>query len=124
MKIDVITLLPDMFHALQWGVTANALKNGSIDLQTWNPRNYTENLHHTVDDRPYGGGPGMVMLYRPLERTLLDIQAQREHAGPVIYLTPQGIPLQQHHINDISQLPHITLLCGRYEGIDQRFIDT
>ena len=123
MKVDVITLMPEMFDALNWGVTSRAIRNKTIELNTWNPRQYTNNDHQTVDDRPYGGGPGMVMLYHPLEKTLKSIHKHRDVIGPVIYLTPQGTPLKQHHISSLSQLPQITLLCGRYEGIDQRFID-
>lgn len=122
MNIDVITLLPEIFDALKWGVTSKALLNQSITLNTWNPRHYTSNTHNTVDDRPYGGGPGMVMLYEPLAKTIIDIHSKREQTHTV-YLTPQGKPLTQTDVVRLSKLPQLTLLCGRYEGIDQRLID-
>ena len=123
MHIDIVSLFPDIFAALNHGVIEQAFLNKSIELTTWNPRDYTSNLHKPVDDRPYGGGPGMVMLYEPLSKAVEDIKQHRSTIGPVIYLSPQGQPLTQQRVLELSQLPQITLIAGRYEGIDQRFID-
>lgn len=124
MNFNLITLFPQMFSALESGITNRALKEKLIQLKTWNPRDYTHDAHRTVDDRPYGGGPGMVMLYQPLKDTLDDIKRQQTLKGPVIYLSPQGKPLTQEAVARFSSLPDLTLLCGRYEGIDERFIKT
>ena len=123
MNIDIITLFPEMFQALHYGVISKALSNHIIKLNTWNPRDFTTNSHRTVDDRPYGGGPGMVMLYEPLAATLAHIQQQQQPKSMVIYLSPQGTPLKQIDIQQLSTASGLTLVAGRYEGIDQRFID-
>jgi len=112
-----------MFVALtESGVSRRAHQNELYSLNTWNPREFTKDKHKTVDDRPYGGGPGMVMMYQPLKDNLAAIEATLNETPYVIYLSPQGSPLTQQKIADLSQHRHITLLCGRYEGIDERLI--
>lgn len=124
MRVDVITLFPEMFAAIsEYGITSRAVRQGLISLNCWNPRTYTEDRHQTVDDRPFGGGPGMVMKIQPLERALL---AARESAGgraKVIYLSPQGRPLKQEAVRELAKEESLILIAGRYEGIDERFIE-
>ena len=118
---DVITLFPAMFAAVsEYGVTSRALQAGLWRLRTWNPRDFTSDNYRTVDDRPYGGGPGMVMLAEPLERTL--DAAQAAGGGRVIYLSPQGTRLDHRKVMALSKESAITLLCGRYEGVDERLL--
>lgn len=125
MRIDAISLFPQMFDAVsQYGVTGRAVSRGILDLHCWNPRDYATDNYRTVDDRPYGGGPGMVMLYQPLYEA---IQAARNAVADealVIYLTPQGKPLQQDDLQQLSEQKHLILLAGRYEGIDERLIES
>lgn len=122
MIFNVITLLPDMFNALKFGIIGRALANNLIHFNTYNPRDYTYDTHHTVDDRPYGGGPGMVMLYQPLKEAIDDIKKSQKSNAPVIHLSPQGKPVTQNDIQRLSTLPELTLLCSRYEGVDERLI--
>ena len=125
MKFDVITLFPEMFSALtESGVSRRANQSGLYQLKTWNPRDFTLDKHRTVDDRPYGGGPGMVMMYQPLKDTLNAIAAESEQKPHVVYLSPQGQPLTQAKVEQLSQHKNITLLCGRYEGVDERLIES
>ncbi len=125
MRFDVITLFPEMVMALSaYGVTGRAVDAGLTRIETWNPRDYTQDRHRTVDDRPYGGGPGMVMRYEPLRDA---IQAARAAAGgrsPVAYLSPQGRPLTQPLLAELAARPGMILVCGRYEGVDERVIET
>ena len=124
MYIAIITLFPQLFDALNYGIVKRAIDNQLIELDYYNPRDYTQNRHRRVDDVPYGGGPGMVMQYEPLKETILAIKAQKPNAQ-VIYLSPQGQPLKQSTFVQLSQAPNdYILLCGRYEGIDQRLLDT
>ena len=124
MKFNVVTLFPEMFTALsESGVSRRALQNKLYELNTWNPRDFTHDRHRTVDDRPYGGGPGMVMMYQPLKDTL-DAIEQDSGQSHVIYLSPQGTPLTQAKAEQLSGLENITLLCGRYEGIDERLLES
>jgi tRNA (guanine37-N1)-methyltransferase len=124
MDIDVITLFPGMFDAItDYGVTSRAVKTGLLAVKCWNPRDYTEDRHRTVDDRPYGGGPGMVMKTGPLERTLDDICGQQSSARKVIYLSPQGQTFDHNMAKEFSALPGLILLSGRYEGVDERFLN-
>lgn len=112
-----------MFSALtESGVSRRAHQNELYILKTWNPREFTKDKHKTVDDRPYGGGPGMVMMYQPLKDSLEAIETTLNEKPYVIYLSPQGSPLTQQKVSDLSQYRNITLLCGRYEGIDERLI--
>lgn len=112
-----------MFAALSdYGITGRALKRGIVNLKLWNPRDFTHDVHRTVDDRPYGGGPGMVMKYAPLRDALLAARADGA-SGPVIYLSPQGEPLRQQRVREFGAQPGMILVAGRYEGIDERFIE-
>lgn len=127
-RFDVISLFPEMFAGItEHGITQRALKKGLWQFRSWNPRDFTEDPHRTVDDRPYGGGPGMVMLPAPLEQAISSAKAeqikQTGQAGRVIYLSPQGAPLTHKSVLRLMQEPAITLLCGRYEGVDQRLLD-
>lgn len=121
IRFDVVTLFPEMFAAVtQSGITRKALEAGLWRLQTWNPRDFTTDNYRTVDDRPYGGGPGMVMLAEPLEQAL--DAAQSEGGGRVIYLSPQGRRLDHGKVMELAGRQALTLLCGRYEGVDERLI--
>lgn len=121
MRFDAITLFPEMFSALtQSGITRRALETGLWQLKTWNPRDFTTDNYRTIDDRPYGGGPGMVMLAEPLEKAIG--AARTAGGGRVIYLSPQGARLDQSKVMSLAEEPAVTLLCGRYEGIDERLI--
>ncbi len=123
MEINVITLFPQMVEqTLSYGVIGKAIEAGLLKLNCFNPRDFAENKHNRVDDKPFGGGAGMVMMYDPLVRTLEHIATKTE-VGTVVFLSPQGHQLQQAHCNDWAKWSHITLVCGRYEGVDQRFID-
>ena len=144
LRIDVVTIFPGMFDALTGhGITGRAVDRALLDLHRWNPRDVTDDTYRRVDDRPFGGGPGMVMLAEPLARTLDAIaQAQAEAPisppqtaqevapdrapgpAPVIYLSPRGQPLTQGRVCELATLPALTLLCGRYEGIDERLLQT
>ncbi|HEX5476538.1 MAG TPA: tRNA (guanosine(37)-N1)-methyltransferase TrmD, partial [Burkholderiales bacterium] len=119
---DVVTLFPEMFRAVaQSGITSRALEKRLWQLRTWNPRDFTTDNYRTVDDRPYGGGPGMVMLAEPLEKAL---QAVRMDGGSekAIYLSPQGRTLDHRKVLELAKEGAVTLLCGRYEGIDERLL--
>lgn len=125
MRFDVITLFPEMFKALtESGVSRRANQSELYQLQTWNPREFTFDKHKTVDDRPYGGGPGMVMMYQPLKDTLTAIEAACQAKPHVVYLSPQGQPLTQQKVAELTRLQNVTLLCGRYEGVDERLIES
>jgi len=127
MRFDVISLFPDMYDAIQsYGMTRRAIEHGLLNLHLWNPREYTTDNHRTVDDRPYGGGPGMVMKVEPLRAA---IQAARNAAQQklgesvkTVYLSPQGRPLTQDKLKEFAASPGLILLSGRYEGIDERLI--
>ncbi|GAB4562026.1 MAG: tRNA (guanosine(37)-N1)-methyltransferase TrmD [Rhizobacter sp.] len=124
MRFDVITLFPELFapHLTQ-GITRRAFESGQVDVKLWPLRDFADNAYRRVDDRPYGGGPGMVMLVEPLERALQAIRATRHDTAPVIHFTPTGKRIDQALLTEFAQGPGGVLLCGRYEGIDQRFID-
>ncbi|MCL1860050.1 MAG: tRNA (guanosine(37)-N1)-methyltransferase TrmD [Proteobacteria bacterium] len=127
-RYDAITLFPEMFAALTGsGITRRALERGLYRIAFHDPREFTNDAHRTVDDRPYGGGPGMVMLAEPLTQAIGRArQSQLDaagSAGPVIYLSPQGAPLTHAKILELARLPGLILLCGRYEGVDQRLLD-
>lgn len=124
MRIDVITLFPDTLGVVRdSGVTGRAHQQGIWSLHAWNPRDFTHDVHRTVDDRPYGGGPGMVMMAEPLKQTLLAIQATRQLPAPVILLSPVGKCFNQAAAARLASSSGAIFVCGRYEGIDQRFID-
>jgi tRNA (guanine37-N1)-methyltransferase len=124
IRFDVVTLFPEALAAVtQSGITRRALENGLWQLETWNPREYTTDNYRTVDDRPYGGGPGMVMLAEPLDKALdAVVESQGEAKGRVIYLSPQGRRLEHRRVIELSQERALTLLCGRYEGVDERLL--
>ncbi|MDD2342638.1 MAG: tRNA (guanosine(37)-N1)-methyltransferase TrmD [Tolumonas sp.] len=125
MWIGVISLFPDMFRAItDFGVTGRAVKRGLLDINLWNPRDFAHDKHRTVDDRPYGGGPGMLMMVQPLRDA---IQAAKLAAGDdvkVIYLSPQGKKLTQSGVAELAQHRKLILVAGRYEGIDERVIQS
>jgi tRNA (guanine37-N1)-methyltransferase len=126
MRIDVITLFPELFapHLTQ-GITRRAFESGQVDVKLWQLRDHADNNYRRVDDRPYGGGPGMVMLVEPLERALDAVRAARADAvpAPVVHFTPTGRRIDQAVVREFAASPGAVLLCGRYEGIDQRFVD-
>jgi tRNA (guanine37-N1)-methyltransferase len=127
MQIDAITLFPEMFAAIsQFGVTRRALEEKIWSLRTWNPRDFTDNAYRTIDDRPYGGGPGMVMLAQPLERAISAAKASQHQLGVeqtwVIHLSPQGVPLNHSIVMDLSQRSGLIVLASRYEGVDERLL--
>ncbi|AOY91359.1 tRNA (guanosine(37)-N1)-methyltransferase TrmD [Cupriavidus sp. USMAA2-4] len=128
MQFDVITLFPEMFRALtDWGITSRAAQQQRYALRTWNPRDFTADNYRTIDDRPYGGGPGMVMLAKPLEDALDAAAAVQAQAGVerphTVLMSPQGARLDHAKVMELVQRPGLVLLCGRYEAIDQRLID-
>ena len=121
IRFDVVTLFPEMFAAITAsGITARALQRRLWRLEAWNPRDFTADAYRSVDDRPYGGGPGMVMLAEPLERALDALQAAG--GGPVTYLSPQGRKLDHAKVVELAGREAVTLLCGRYEGVDERLL--
>lgn len=127
-RFDVVTIFPEMFSALrEYGISRRAAERQLWQLHGWNPRDFTTDLHRTVDDRPYGGGPGMVMLAEPLTQTIAAAKAaqhaQMGRAGRVVHLSPQGKPLDHATVVRLAAEPGLILLCGRYEGIDQRLLD-
>jgi len=124
MRFDIVTLFPEMVESVaSAGVLGRAIKNGRLQLKSWNPRDYTTDRHRTVDDRPYGGGPGMLMKVAPLQAALDDVR--KSAAGSrVIYLSPQGKTLTQQAVRELAQQPGLVLVAGRYEGIDERIIET
>ncbi|MCD6043683.1 MAG: tRNA (guanine-N1)-methyltransferase [Burkholderiales bacterium] len=122
IRFDVVTLFPEMFAAITGsGITSRALDAGLYSLTTWNPRDFTTDNYRTVDDRPYGGGPGMVMLAEPLERTLDAVKTAG--GGRVLYLSPQGRKLDHRGVMELVREKSLTLLCGRYEGVDERLLE-
>ncbi len=123
IRFDVITLFPEMFRALtESGITSRALQKKLWQLATWNPRDFTTNNYRTVDDRPVGGGPGMVMLAEPIEGTLNAVKTGGG-GGRVVYLSPQGQPLRHKRVMELAKETSLTLLCGRYEGVDERLLE-
>ncbi|AGM41364.1 tRNA (guanine-N(1)-)-methyltransferase [Spiribacter salinus M19-40] len=123
MRFDVITLFPDMVDAVMGhGVLGRAAEQGLVELVTWNPRDYATDRHRTVDDRPYGGGPGMVMKVEPVRAAIQAARAAGEPAS-VVYLTPEGQKLDGAGVAALADCGRIILLCGRYEGIDERLIE-
>jgi tRNA (guanine37-N1)-methyltransferase len=124
MRFDVVTLFPELFAPfLASGVTRRAYESGQVDVRLWNPRDFAEGNYKRVDDRPFGGGPGMVMMAEPLARCLSAIKSQRQDPAPVVLFSPVGARLDHAGVERWSGSQGAILLCGRYEGIDQRFID-
>jgi tRNA (guanine37-N1)-methyltransferase len=126
-KFDIVTLFPEMFDAVtKYGITSRALQKNIYAVQFWNPRDYTTDNHKTVDDRPYGGGPGMVMLIEPLEKAIgaaKVVQADQGVVPWVVHVSPAGKPLTHDKVMQLSKKPGLVLLASRYEGVDQRLID-
>ena len=128
MRFDVVSLFPEMFSALtQWGITGRACEQGLASINLWNPRDFCSDPRKTVEDRAYGGGPGMVMMVKPLEDTITALKsvhhAQNIQSGPICLLAPQGEIFSQKIAADILNYGNLTFICGRYEAVDQRFID-
>ena len=128
LAFDVVSLFPEMFVALTHsGIPRRALERGLWQLNCWNPRDFTSDNYRTVDDRPYGGGPGMVMMAGPLERAIAAARAGRQQQGQaearVIYLSPQGKPLEHARVVELASSAGAIMLCGRYEGVDERVIE-
>jgi len=125
VRFDVVTLFPELFAPfLESGVTRRAYESKQVDVRLWNPRDFSEGNYRRVDDRPFGGGPGMVMLAEPLARCVAAAKADRGDAAPVVLFSPTGERLDHARVEGWSASHGAILLCGRYEGIDQRFIDT
>ena len=123
MWFGVVTLFPEMFEAIScYGVTGRAVKNGLIQMQCWNPRDFTHDKHNTVDDRPYGGGPGMLMKVQPLRDAIHAAKAVAGEDVKVIYLSPQGRRLDHEGVQELASSKKLILVAGRYEGIDERLI--
>ncbi|UCH53814.1 MAG: tRNA (guanosine(37)-N1)-methyltransferase TrmD [Pseudomonadota bacterium] len=124
MRVDVISIFPQMFEAITgYGIPGRAIRSGLLELRVWNPRDYTEDRHRSVDDRPYGGGPGMVMRPEPLARA---IRAAREAQGGranVVYLSPAGRQLTHATVKTFAARAGLILLAGRYEGVDERLVE-
>jgi tRNA (guanine37-N1)-methyltransferase len=128
MRFDIVTIFPELFAPhLNQGITRRAYASGQVDVQLWPLRDFADNTYRRVDDRPYGGGPGMVMLAEPLERAVAAVRAARLQAGaaaaPVVHFSPTGQAIDQRLVQAWAHGPGAILLCGRYEGIDQRVLD-
>jgi len=120
----VISLFPEMFSALtEQGVSGRAIKQGKVSVQSWNPRDFTDDNYQTVDDRPYGGGPGMLMKIQPLQDAIRAAKAAAGEGAKVIYMSPQGRKLDQQGVLELAQRDKLILVAGRYEGIDERLIE-
>ena len=124
MKIALITLFPEMFKAItDYGISGRAVDKGLVEISSFNPRDFTEDSHATVDDRPYGGGPGMVMMIEPLRKAISAAKDWIQGEPLVVYLSPQGKVLQQSAVNQFATQQSLILIAGRYEGIDERLIE-
>jgi tRNA (guanine37-N1)-methyltransferase len=128
MRFDVITLFPEMFGLFtESGVTRRAVQTAKVQLHTWNPRDFVKDAYRRVDDRPFGGGPGMVLMAQPLDLALDAIAEQgvlfQSQVAPVVYVSPAGRPLTHASVLELASLPALTILCGRYEGIDERLLE-
>jgi tRNA (guanine37-N1)-methyltransferase len=124
MRIDVITLFPELFSPfLTAGITRRAYESGQVDVRLSNPRDFAEGNYARVDDRPFGGGPGMVLMAEPLQRCLMQVRSQRADKVPVVLFSPLGQTLRQSSVERWASSDGAILICGRYEGLDQRFID-
>jgi len=125
MRIDVITLFPESLEGLTGlGVTGRAIFDGKVELNTWNPRDWATDRHRSVDDRPYGGGPGMVMAVEPLRSTIAEVRKKHGSETRVSLMSPQGRKLNQAGVSELAGRESLILVCGRYEGIDERLIQS
>ncbi|MEI4259874.1 MAG: tRNA (guanosine(37)-N1)-methyltransferase TrmD [Candidatus Dasytiphilus stammeri] len=123
MWIGIVTLFPKMFQAItNYGITSRAHKKGFLDIHYWNPRDFTKDKYRTVDDHPYGGGSGMLMMFPPLREAIQAAKSSKIPAPQVLYLSPQGRPLDQSGVNELAKKKNIILVCGRYQGIDERIL--
>ena len=124
MRVDIVSLFPDMIAALsRGGVVGRAIEREVVELKVWNPRDHAEGSHATTDDRPYGGGPGMVMMVEPTVKAIRAARKDHKDSSVVIYMTPQGKPLTQKTVNRLAGLDRLIILCGRYEGVDERIVE-
>jgi len=128
-QFDVVTLFPEMFEALTgWGIAGRAREVGAYQLVAWNPRDFAANAYRTIDDRPYGGGPGMVMMAEPLAKAVRSARQRQMSSGirgtRVVLLSPQGRKLDHAAVMSLVALEGLVLLCGRYEGVDERLIES
>ena len=124
IRFDVVTLFPEMITtAASYGVTGRAIEREIVSLSTWNPRDFTQDKHKTVDDRPYGGGPGMVMKYQPLHDAVNQAKKTGNKDAKVVYLSPQGKPITQALLSEACNVTQLILIAGRYEGVDERFVN-
>jgi tRNA (guanine37-N1)-methyltransferase len=124
MRIDVLTLFPEFVdQAAAVGVVGRARERGLLELRCWNPRDFASDNYRTIDDRPYGGGPGMVMMIEPLRQALKALRADAADRPRLVYLSPQGPRLTQQTVERLASEPRLALLCGRYEGVDERLIE-
>ncbi|MFT6155035.1 MAG: tRNA (guanine37-N1)-methyltransferase [Bermanella sp.] len=124
MRLGIISIFPEMFQALtDYGVSGRAVGNGMVDVTAWNPREFTTDRHQTVDDRPYGGGPGMLMKVGPLKQAIAAAKAKNGSNSKVIYLSPQGQTLTQQKAQELANEESLIFIAGRYEGIDERLIE-
>jgi tRNA (guanine37-N1)-methyltransferase len=127
LRVNVISIFPEMFDALGYGMSGRALDKKALALHLTNPRDFAKNRYRTIDDRPYGGGPGMVMMAEPLCAAIDAVNNAHnlgKNASPVVYLSPKGRRMSQADIESFAALPELTLIAGRYEGIDERVIQT
>jgi tRNA (guanine37-N1)-methyltransferase len=128
LSFDVVTLFPEMFQALKdFGITSRAFHEAFVDLTLWNPRDFTSDTHRTVDDRPYGGGPGMLMMIEPLKKAIEAAKKAQMNKGikdvRVIHLSPRGLPLTHQKVMELSKTSGLIFLASRYEGVDERLIE-
>ena len=125
MWVGVISLFPEMFRSVtDFGVTGQAVKKGVLSIETWNPRDFTHDKRRTVDDKPYGGGPGMLMMVQPLRDAIQTAKQAAPGKTKVIYLSPQGRKLDQQGVEELATHENLLLICGRYEGVDERIIES
>jgi len=129
LSFDVVTLFPEMFQALKdFGITSRAFHEAFVDLTLWNPRDFTSDTHRTVDDRPYGGGPGMLMMIEPLKKAIDAAKKAQMNKGiknvRVIHLSPRGLPLTHQKVMELSKTSGLIFLASRYEGVDERLIES
>jgi len=124
MRFDVLTLMPDLVRdACRWGVVGRALERGLLQVETWNPRDWADNRHRRIDDRPYGGGPGMVLQAPPLRACLAAVREADSRPAHVVAMSPQGRRLCQREVVRLAACPRLVLVCGRYQGIDERVLE-
>ena len=124
LQIGVITLFPELFAPFtECGIVGRAIRDGRASVRTWNPRDYTHDAYRRVDDRPYGGGPGMVMMAPPLHKAIRSARRDLPEKTPLFYMSPQGKPLRQEAVQQLSEQPSFLILAGRYEGVDERLLE-